>query len=1316
MNIRFAFCYLIIIVFNLTETEVFCQSKVNAVNYPNSKEIVGNIKLYWRAPAKIKITESETQNYLSFEGAQYATEDGFLPRYYQKLTLNANEKEISAEITNPKYEILAEEEASLIKKSNEIKNQIDVRANVLVSKKKPYGEISFIPIRKNENTGKYEKLVSFNLSTSTFTQTKSGSIGNSENGNTRSVNAYAANSVLQNGTWYKIGIPSDGIYKLSFSFLQKLGIDMSAINPHNIRIYGNGGGMLPESNALFRQDDLIENAIYVEGESDAVFDAQDYVLFYGKGPQKWSFNNFSSPKYTHTLNLYSDTAYYFINTDLGAGKRIQTEVSSVLPITNIVNSFDDYAYHENSTVNFIKSGREWFGEYFGNTNSYNFSFSFPNTDFTAPATVKASIASRYLIAGLANYSISSQSGDTLLSIPNVSGSSYDSYARISAAYYSFIPTNSTITVNVTKETNDAIAWLNYIEVNLRRQLIMSGSQLFFRDAQSVGAGKVSQFNITSSLPIQIWDISDIANIKIKTTSNSIPNQYEYVMPTETLNQFVAFTGASFNTPIATGIIANQNLHALADKDFIIVTHPDFYQEAQQLAAHHESKDNLSTIIVTPQQIYNEFSSGAQDISAIRDFVRMFYNKAVVESELPQYLLLFGDGSYDNKNRFNNNSNYIPTYQSNESTVPTLSYVTDDFYGLLDNMEGLWTSDAVDIGIGRFPARTKADAMTAVNKIINYTKTGFSLSESVTNSCSSQIGGSPFGNWRNTVCFIGDDEDGNIHMSQADQESALIDTAYNDYTIDKIYLDAYQQEGTPGGNRYPEVVDAINNRVEQGALIINYTGHGGEVGLSHERVIELSQINKWNNANRLFLFFTATCEFSRYDDPERTSAGEYAFLNPNGAAIALFSTVRLVFASPNFYLNMDFYKAAFKPINGQMPRLGNLYEFLKTQPGGNSTNSRNFTLLGDPALTLAYPKYEVTTDSINASAVSNISLDTLKALSIVTISGHINDYQGTILNSYNGILSPTVYDKPQSITTLNNDQSASPPYTFKLQKNILYKGKVTVKNGSFKFSFIVPKDIAYNYGIGRISYYAENGNEDANGYYEKLIIGGSNDNAPADAVGPEINLFLNDAKFVFGGTTDENPDLYSTIKDSNGVNTVGNGIGHDITAVLDANTEKVIVLNDYYQADLNSYKSGTIRYSLADMSEGKHTLKLKVWDVYNNSTESYTEFIVAKSAQLALSHVLNYPNPFTTKTQFYFEHNQACDLLEVQVQIFNVSGKLIKNISKFVHTEGFRSEPIEWDGRDEFGDKIGRGVYVYRVKIKTSDGAAAEKFEKLVILN
>jgi hypothetical protein len=1282
------------------------QAQTPIINPPSENKY----QINWNSPVSSTVSENEVIKLINFSTAHYSFADGFLPRHYQNVTISGNEKGIAVTLVNPLYQPLSNEEMTLIKSPTQIPTEIKLDANVYVVRKQKKGVVSFIPIRKNPQTGKLEKLISYDLAVSSIASNKT--VGSNRPPST--------NSVLQSGNWYKIAVTSDGVYKLSYSFLKTLGLDVDVLNPKNIRIYGNGGGMLPKLNSIPRADDLLENAIVVEGEADGIFNKEDYVLFYGQSPNRWVYNPNTIPVFSHEMNLYSDSTYYFITVDKGAGKRISKQASSTGTVTNVVNSFDDYAFHESNDKNLINSGNQWFGEFFDNIDSYDFSFNFPFIEATSPATVKVTMAARSE-SSTASFSVNSQSGSSSISIPSINGGSYE-YAQTGATSFNFTPTDPTITVNVTKQTPAAIGWLDYIEVNARRKMMMSGNQLLFRDENAVGPGHIAQYTLSINAPVSIWDVTDPSNVYLQTV-NTTNSMVEFTLPADTLKQFIAYNGLSYLTPVISGHVENQNLHGLSNKDFIIVTHPDFYAEALQLAAIHEKQDNLSTVVVTPQQIYNEFSSGAQDITAIRDFVRMFYNRATTASERPKYMLLFGDGSYNNKKGSVGNTNFIPTYESDNSVNLTASFVSDDFYGLLDSTEGVFSpnsqGEAIDIGIGRFPVKSKSEAQAALNKVINYIKTGVPPT-TVNNGCSNNQS-SPFGDWRNIVCFIADDDDSDLHLLGAEKLADTMGFYHNEYNIDKIYLDAYKQESTPGGERYPDVNDAIDKRIEKGCLILNYTGHGGEVGLAHERVVDVSMINKWSNFNNLPLFFTATCEFSRYDDPNRTSAGEYTFLNPKGGAIALFTTVRLVYASFNSDLNESFFKAAFTPVNGTMPRLGDVFQIMKSQPGNLNLNSRNFSLLGDPALRLAYPKYDIVTDSVNNAVVTSNSSDTLKALSLVTVTGHI-ETNGSPLTNYNGVLYPTVYNKTQSITTLSNNPAnsnsngGSPAYTFLLQKNVLYKGKVSVTNGYFKFEFIIPKDIAFQYGVGRISYYAENGYEDAKGYYKKIIIGGVNDSAGTDKAGPEIGLYMNDAKFINGGLTNEKPDLFAVLKDANGVNTVGNGIGHDITAVLDANTDHSIILNDYYQADLNSYKSGTIRYPFKDLSEGKHTLSLKVWDVYNNSSQTSTEFVVSQSPTLALSHVLNYPNPFTTKTQFFFEHNQCCQLLNIQLQVFTISGKLVKNISKFVQAEGYRSDPIEWDGRDDFGDKIGKGVYIYRLKVKTSQGATAEKYEKLVILN
>ncbi|MFH1320169.1 MAG: type IX secretion system sortase PorU [Bacteroidota bacterium] len=1262
-------------------------------------KLLGSREIRWQGVREIRYSEEIVERFLFFEGASYDPATGHLPTYYEKIKLNQEINKIAVQITNLVFEEFNGNENSIItlnKKIN-ISTDIVVNATVTYQRKKPYAVISFMPIRKNEFTGKYEKLVSFDMEVKTFagedthlTPFKKGE------------QMYASSSVLSSGSWYGIGVTQDGIYELSSPFLSSLGMNVSSINPKNIRIYSNGGGMLPLSNSAPRIDDLAENAIQVVGESDGSFDADDYVLFFGQGPARWSYDT-TDNRFHHQLHLYSDTTYYFITADLGPGKRIITQPSDS-GVSTSVTSFDDHAFHEKDLVNLIKSGRQWYGEEFDMVTSYNFTFSFPNIS-SSPVYMKASVIARSTEAS-SIFSVNANSQSLLsLTCSSVTEDFTTAYADPESGTGTFNPSSTvTVTVSYNKPASSSIGWLNYLELNARRQLKMYGNQMTFRDIQSVGTGNVAGFTLSNaSSSIKVWEVTDPTNVKEQQYTLSGAN-LEFTLQTDSLREFIAFNGNSYLTPTASGSVPNQDLHGLSQPgqkqpEMIIVSHPAFLSEADRLADFHRVEDGLSVVIVTPQQVYNEFSSGSQDISAIKYFMKMFYDRAGSDSSyLPKYLLLFGDGSYDNKNRLSDNTNFIPTYQSSNSYSPTSSYVSDDFYGLLDDNESEATTDEVDIGIGRLPVKTVSEASAAIDKIIHYTNPA------------------AMGDWRNIVCFVADDEDTNTHIKDADLLANYVDNNYNDFNIDKIYIDAYQQQSTPGGQRYPDAAEAINKRVEKGALIINYTGHGGETGWAHERILEVNDINNWNNLDNMPLFMTATCEFSRFDDPGRTSAGEYVFLNSNGGGIALLSTVRLVFSGANQTLADNFYKIVFEPVNGEMPRLGDVVMNTKNNCNiiDSSSNRRKYLLLGDPALRLAYPVHNIITDSINGNPVS-MGPDTMKALAKVTVSGHLENENGVTLSGFNGTLYPTVYDKAAVISTLVNDPNSGHK-DFTLQKNVLFRGKVSVINGGFSFAFIVPKDINYNDDFGRISYYAENGITDANGYYEDFIIGGSATNVENDETGPEVDLYLNDTNFVFGGLTDENPILLAFIYDRNGINTTGTGIGHDIVAILDNETNQSIVLNDEYESDLDSYQRGTIRSPLKDLSEGRHILELTVWDTYNNSARAYTEFVVAMSAELALDHVFNYPNPFTTYTEFWFEHNRPGELLDVQIQVFTVSGKLIKTINTNVLSDGFRPDPIQWNGMDDYGDKIGRGVYIYHLKVRSDDGSFKDKYEKLVILN
>jgi hypothetical protein len=1243
--------------------------------------------------------DSSIQKFMFFEGASFTPAYPDYPVLSFLVPLLRETNKIEVTPYNMVYVTLTEEELATISKVEDFKEEISVSSSSAVSRNIVNAELKILPFRYNSQTSKIEKLLSCDLLVDPEYI--------AENQIIKKTAKFASQSVLSSGTWVKMGVKNTGIYKITYNELVSIGLNPGATDPRNIRIFGNGGGILPESNALFRYDDLVENPIQVVGEEDGVFNQSDYILFYGESPVRWNYDQ-NKKKFSHINNYYSDYTYYFITNNLGPGKRVQPQTSVTSTPTKIVEKFNDYAFYEKDELNLIKSGKIWYGEKFDLKNSYDLTpFTFPNIDGDTTCYLEADLAASSTTPSTFKVYINNAEAISTL-VPSISPAFNTDFAMTVNANRVFYLNTPVTNVRVTylPPLSNSVGWLNYIELNVVRLLKRAGEQMPFRNMACVGQGNISEFRVSNSYTTDIiWDVTNIADIRKQETvfQNGI---LSFRLPTDTLKEFIQFTGSSFLAVDNYQTVPNQNLHATAAVEMIVITTDGLMAEAERLANLHRTDDNMSIVITTPQKIYNEFSSGAADISGIRDFIKMVYERSVPGNEL-KYLLLFGDGSYDYKDRMPDNTNLVPTFQSVNSLRPTESYVSDDFFGLLDQNEGNDCNGTLDIGIGRLPVKTLEEAKAAVDKIIRYKEVNDNI-VSGCNTFSTNI--RRLGDWRNLICFVADDEDNNMHLDQAEDLAAYVDTAYKEYNTDKIYFDAYPQLSTPGGQRYPEVTDAINKRVGKGALILNYTGHGGETGWAHERVLEVADINGWTNEMALPVFVTATCEFSRFDDPARTSAGEYVFLNPLGGGIALYTTTRLSFSSSNFALNLSYYYSVFQKVSGEFQRMGDVMRHAKTP---SNPNIRNFVLLGDPALKVVYPEFKIETSTINGKPVGS-SNDTLHAYEKVTVEGFIRDDQGNKLTNFNGTIYPTVFDKPAIVTTLGNDPE-SHGTSFDLQKNVIYKGKVSVSNGDFSFSFVIPRDIAYKYGYGKISYYAENGVTDANGVYEDFIIGGSLANFQPDEASPEIRLFMNDSTFEFGGITDENPIIFAYINDTSGINTTGNGIGHDIVAILDDETDKSMVLNDFYEADLNSYQSGTVRYPLYKLSNGLHNLKLKVWDVYNNSAEAYTEFIVVNSGALVLENLLNFPNPFADQTSFTFEHNHPCCALNVEIQIFNMTGQLVKTINQVVTTDGYNGGPISWDGTSNFGEAVSKGIYLYKLRITTEAGESFQKSAKLIVL-
>jgi hypothetical protein len=1282
--------------------------------------VYGQIKAQNLTRANDPVTETKPKSAPFLQNAQYDAKKQGLP-FYRHL---ASVKGSTIPVLKLEDMVVRDLTAAELKTIEKYKNSITVNFEASYqlgrSRNQQLVYQNTVPVRLNQATNTYEYLESYTPVWDYQTPNPAVQISALRK-NTRV--AYAGSSVLASGKWYKVGLTQNGVYKMDKGFLSSLGMNLSGVDPKSIRVYGNGGKLMSEKNAEFKYDDLIENAILVNGENDGTFDNGDYVLFYGQSTETWKYASTDST-FNYTPHLYSDTSFYYITADLGTGKRVAQQSSSSATANKTTSSQDYWGFHELNTLNVVKSGREFYGEKFDFNNSYSFNFNIPDAVVGDVVKVRASVLSRSDV--LSTYQVSFNNGNFSMTCNATNTGDYTAdFGYPGQGSGSGLLGGSMLSVTVSKQTSQAIGYLNKIVFSARRNLIYSLSQFNFRDSRVIGgANTFARYLVTnnSSAAPLIWDVTDPLNAKnqLYTIAGS---QLDFTTSADSLKEFCIFTANQAYVPKSYGSVPNQNLHAILQADFVIVTNPLFLADANRVAKLHKDYDGLSYAIATTEQVYNEFSSGTPDIGGIREFVKMLYRRPTNANPLDtdkvtRYLLLLGDGSYKNKPiNQSGNSALIPTYQTYNSSSYSDSFTTDDYFAMMDDNEGdLQSGDIVDIGVGRFPVRTKEESNAVTSKIEHYYKLNNTFDpNAIESSCSTAENDYPQGDWRNWMCFLADDEDNNLHMGQADDLSKLVADSNKYFNIDKIYLDAYKQYSTPGGDRYPDVVTDIDRRMEKGALIFNYTGHGGEVGLTEERIVSVPQILAWKNINNMPLMVTATCEFSRFDDPDRTSAGEYCFLNPNGGAIGLMTTVRLAYSQPNYSLNYAFYTHAVKPmINGESPAIGDLYRLTKRDIGFSQLYM-NFVILGDPALKLAYPQQRVYTSTINSQTLSSTSSDTLKALSKITVTGFLGDKNGNKLSSFNGVIYPTVFDREITVNTLGND-AGSPIRAFLLQKNSIYRGKSEVKNGDFTFTFLVPKDIANTYGKGKISYYAHNGVNDATGYYNKVVVGGYNANAIPDNIGPAINLYMNDEKFVAGGITNENPKIYAVVSDSSGVNTLGTGIGHDAVAILDENSSKPIVLNDYYSADLNTYQKGKIRYPFNQLADGDHRLSVKVWDVQNNSSISYTDFVVAEQAELALKHILNYPNPFTTKTKFFIEHNQCCVTLKAVIQIYTISGKLVKSINQTINNEGFRFDGIEWDGKDDFGDKLARGVYIYRVMVTDNSQKKAEKIEKLVILN
>lgn len=1113
--------------------------------------------------------------------------------------------------------------------------------------------------------------------------------------------AVAQPSVLAEGPWLKIGITKTGIYKLDAALLAKAGVP--AVDPRTIQVFGNGGAALPQANQKSRRADLIENAVWVTGETDGRFDAGDAVYFFAESPHPISYDS-TARRFTHQLNPYMDTTFYFLTFGQKVGKRIAAQ-PTVSPSGTVITEFDDYAFYKpaGEMTNLVRSGRDWL-EFLGIGTEKTVSFNLPGIVPNSTALVTSEVVGRALINTQFQLKWGTQALGTQ-DIEAVTNYTYDRKGRLNRRTFTLTPSSveSPVRLSLAYDKSGQ-GYLQNLGIQTRRVLRRYEEPLLFRSLESAGQKTVRYVIQQAIATMLVWDVTNRQTPVSMTVTLNEKQEGSLAAEGNRLREYLVFSPEQAYRPDVVTPVTNQNLRSRQTPDLLVVTSATWRTQAERLADFRRKNDKLDVLVVSSQEVYNEFASGQPDPTAIRDFARLLYRQTPGKLK---YLLLFGDATFDYKNYTkllspSQLAEMLPTYESRESMHPVLSYSSDDYFGFLETAEGEWTEDfsgdhTLDIGVGRLPVKSAEEARTVVDKLIRYATTGRLP-----------------GDWQTKIAFVADDGDRdfpNIHQTDADRLAQLISVKRPPFRAEKLYLDSFAQETSASGQKAPVVNQAITKALNEGRLIVNYTGHGGESGWAEEQIVTLQDILGWTN-DRLPVFVTATCQFGRYDDPGLTSGAELALLNPRGGGIALLTTARPVYASTNYLLNNAFYEALAQQTAEGMPRLGDLIRLTKNNSLSGSLN-RNFTLLGDPSMQLAYPPAKVVLTRINGKQPAS-QADTLRALQTVRLEGEIQE-GGSVISHFNGQVTVTLFDKPDTLTT--NGTEYSPPMPYTEYRHPLYSGQVRVQNGKFACQFVVPKDLDYRMGPGKVFLYAvpSDSLEEAAGSYDKLLIGGSSSSPVADTTPPVIQLALNDTTFVDGGTvTGPLVTLIARLSDENGINIARNGIGHELT--LQLNDQPPVVVNEYFVTDPDNYRRGTIQYVWNNVPPGVYTVTLKAWDVYNNPAETTLRFIVSEQPPLVIRSVDVTPNPFQEQANFRVQHNRPGDELETTLTIADLSGRMINERVDQCSSCETSLTGLSWNGTMASGAAVRRGLYVYRLMMRSKvDGSTAIYSGKLLYI-
>ena len=1114
-----------------------------------------------------------------------------------------------------------------------------------------------------------------------------------------STNISAQSVPFSPGKWVKIAVSKQGFYQVTGTQLKSWGLTVPFASSQ-LQLFNLNTANLVEKISANMGVGLNENAIEVQDGGDGQFDNQDYFLFYSQGNIQWKWDG-TLQLFEHRKNLHGDSVYYFIS--LGKdGKRIQ-KLNSNYVANATTDIFDERWVMEKDTINILNSGQIWWGPAMGLGLG-------KQAKITTPLNMEGLVNPSDLIfklnyaaastANAANFelTLNDQKLRTTI-VPPISGYIYDDALNMVLDTFRIPLTNnlmSTILVTANigvgylSANTNSTGWINYITLQAKRKIGFYGGSksVAFRNTSLVGAGKIIQYQIKDAdASTKIWEVTQPEN-PVEMVNNFQNGVASFIQRADTLREFFGVNKLGYETPSLVEVL-NIDYPSLLNTpaaDYIIITASNYLKAADSLAKFHAVNNGLATFVTTTARVFNEFSGGQPSPIGIRNYVKYIYDKAKKNNTItPKYLLLLGIGNFDYKKI--DNQIQVPSYESVSSNSVLSSYTTDDFFAILKDGEDINSPQGIQslaLSVGRLPVKNAVDAEATVKKLMQY--------QSQKN----------LGPWRNQITWIADDGDYNLHLQHAEEISTGLKLNQPKWNQKKIYLDLFPAINSSAGNTYPLANNMIKQMVNNGTLILNYTGHGNYTRLAEEAVITQNEILQWDNAGKLPLMITASCDFAPFDQPQISPIGFDAFVKNEKGIIGLVAASRLVFAFNNKEINDEFVQQLLVPDPlDNYKSIGAALQNAKSnywKKGSDYTNAFKFNLMGDPAMQLAKPKYMVDLARINQKIFKG--KDTLKAGGKYQVAGTIKA-NGNVLNNFDGLMEFILYDVPKKQKTLAN-VSSSIPVNVSTQENILFKGNAIVSKGLFNVDFILPKEVAINQGALRMQLYASNnlGNTDAIGIYDSLFVNAFSENISTDTTGPVFEkVFINDTLNQYKQKTwiNANSNLYINLKDSSGIQTSGNSLGHDISLVIDGEAQSPILLNNYYTADVNTYQSGKIKYALPTLSAGAHQLIVKAWDLIGNSNKDTINVIVPNSQTLAVKNLTNYPNPVQSSTRFSFEISQLKDAnksMAYTIEIYNNLG--IKQLAKTF--EGpFLNRVVLSNVMDL--RTLPAGAYIYRLIVK-----------------